>query len=121
MLDNSPDKGLMLVLTTFIKDDHDGGKTFLYEGEFPSDDLLMMCANKTVGNWFNNRKLKDLENNIYNEKVHNKEVQASMVNDMFMEYRKYAFENWSGEAGAKERQFQFASHAVATAATIPKV
>jgi len=120
MLNSSPDKGLMLVLTSFLKDDLNGGKTFVYEGEFPSDDLLLMCADKAVGNWFNIRKLKDSENNVYNEKVHNKDVQASMVSDMFMEYRKYALENWSGVEGEKERQFQFASHAVAMAATTPK-
>jgi len=93
----------------------------VYEGEFPSDDLLLMCADRAVGNWFNNRKIKDLENNVYNEKVHNKDVKASMVGDMFLKYRKYAFENWSGEAGEKERQFQFASHAVTMTATTPPV
>jgi len=44
-----------------------------------------------------------------------------MVSDLFMEYIRYAFENWSGEAGEKERQFQFASHAVAMAATTLKL
>ena len=121
MLNNSPDKGLMLVLASFLKDDPDGGKTFVYEGEFPSDDLLLMCADKAVGIWFDNRKQKDLQNNVYNEKIHNKDVQASMVSDLFMEYIRYAFENWSGEAGEKERQFQFASHAVAMAATTLKL
>jgi hypothetical protein len=121
MLDSSPDKGLMLVLVSFLKDDPDSGKTFVYEGEFPSDDLLLMCADKAIGIWFENKKKADFDNNIYNEKLHNKDVQVSMVGDMFVEYKRYALENWSGEAGEKERQFQFASHAVALHATIPPV
>jgi len=113
------EEGLVLALASFTKIDPQGKRNFVYEAEF-DDDILTRCAERVVNIWINARKLKDLDNNVHDDKLYNKDVKASMVEDTFQRYKKYAFENWSGEKGKKELQFQFKSHIAAINATKPQ-
>jgi len=114
------EEGLVLALASFVKIDSDGNKNFVYQAEFPSDDLLMRCAERVVNMWINNKKLIDEDSNVHNEKVYNEDVKASMVQKTFEKYKKYALENWSEEKGEEERQFQFKSHIAAINSTMPQ-
>ena len=114
------EEGLVLALASFTKTDPQGKRNFVYKAEFPDDDILTRCAERVVNIWINARKLKDSDNNVQDDKVYNEDVKASMVEATFEKYKKYAFENWSGEKGKEELQFQFKSHIAAINATMPQ-
>jgi len=114
------EEGLVLALASFTTTDPQGKRDFKCKAEFPADDFLTRCAERVVNMWINARKLKDLDNNVQDDKLYNDDVKASMVEDTFQRYKKYAFENWSGEKGKEELQFQFKSHIAAIHATMPQ-